>query len=180
MRGWLYLIKNGEIYKIGITKNLDSRMRQLKPDKIIAKLYCRDYVKLERELHNRYKKYRIPQTEYFRLNNYHLKEIRQRLSIPNHEINLILRIFLKSIFFILLAFILISILISFSINDIHILLLKTFLWMEWFSFGFSLLSLFFHSGKYLSFSNELKYRFSRFIFYILFGFIFRIVNFLYN
>ena len=60
MSGWLYLIRNRDLYKIGITKNLENRMRQLKPDNIVAKLYTRDFVKLERELHSRYKKFRIP------------------------------------------------------------------------------------------------------------------------
>ena len=67
MSGWLYLIRNRDLYKIGITKNFENRMRQLKPDNVVAKYYTADFVKLERELHNRYKKFRIPQTEYFRL-----------------------------------------------------------------------------------------------------------------
>ena len=50
MSGWLYLIKNRDLYKIGVTKNLENRMRQLKPDRVIAKLYTNDYEKLEREL----------------------------------------------------------------------------------------------------------------------------------
>ena len=79
MNGWLYLIRNRDIYKIGITKNFKNRMQQLKPDSVIVKLYSRDFIKLERELHNRYKKYRIPQTEYFRLNVDHVNEIKQRV-----------------------------------------------------------------------------------------------------
>ena len=31
-------------------------MRQLKQDNVVAKLYTADFVKLEKELHNRYKK----------------------------------------------------------------------------------------------------------------------------
>ena len=73
MSGWLYLIRNRDLYKIGITKNFENRMRQLKPDNIVAKFYTADFVKLERELHNTYKKLRIPQTEYFRLKNFILK-----------------------------------------------------------------------------------------------------------
>ena len=45
MSGWLYLIRNRDLYKIGITKNFDNRMRQLKPDKVIAKIYTRDFIK---------------------------------------------------------------------------------------------------------------------------------------
>ena len=59
MSGWLYLIRNRDLYKIGITKNFENRMRQLKPDIVVAKFYTADFVKLERELHNRYKKFRI-------------------------------------------------------------------------------------------------------------------------
>ena len=77
MSGWLYLIRNRDLYKIGITKNFENRMRQLRPDYVVSKLYSSDFVKLERELHNRYKKFRIPQTEYFRLENTHIKEIKK-------------------------------------------------------------------------------------------------------
>ena len=77
MSGWLYLIRNRDLYKIGITKNFENRMKQLKPDNVVAKFYTDDFVKLERELHNRYKNLRIPQTEYFRLENFHIKEIKK-------------------------------------------------------------------------------------------------------
>ena len=75
MTGWLYLIKNGDLYKIGITSNFDRRMRQLKPDCIVAKLYSKEFKKLERELHKKYKNVRIPQTEYFRLDHFQINEI---------------------------------------------------------------------------------------------------------
>ena len=51
MSGWLYLIRNRDLYKIGITKNFDNRMRQLKPDNVVAKLYSSDFAKLEKKLH---------------------------------------------------------------------------------------------------------------------------------
>ena len=47
MSGWLYLIRNRDLYKIGITKNFENRMRQLKPDKVVAKFYTTDFVKLK-------------------------------------------------------------------------------------------------------------------------------------
>ena len=61
MRGWLYIIRNKDIYKIGITRKFKTRMKKLKPDSIIIKFYTSDYLKLEKVLHNRYKKFRIPQ-----------------------------------------------------------------------------------------------------------------------
>ena len=178
MSGWLYLIRNRDLYKIGITKNFENRMRQLKPDNVIAKLYSNDFLKLERELHKRYKKFRIPQTEYFRLDDYHLKEIKQRISKLDYPMIINFRIFVKSLIFILLTFFLIFIFISLNNNDINIIIIKSISWMETILFGFSFISLFLHSDKYLSFLSELKYRFARFIVFILFSFLFRIASLL--
>ena len=175
MSGWLYLIRNRDLYKIGITKNFENRMRQLKPDNVVAKLYTSDFMKLERELHNRYKKFRIPQTEYFRLENHHLKEIKQRIFNLDYPISIILGIFIKSLLSILLIFFTIFIFISLIINDINMVLFKSLLLMERISFGLSFLSLFCHSDKYFGFWNELKYRTSRLIVFIIFSFFFKIV-----
>ena len=102
MGGWLYLIRNRDLYKIGITKNFENRMRQLKPDDVVAKLYTIDFLKLEKELHNRYKKFRIPQTEYFRLEDPHLKEIKQRISKLDYPTSMIVEIFIRSLLLIML------------------------------------------------------------------------------
>ena len=66
-RGFVYLIRNEDIFKIGVTINLIKRMAELKPDEIIDVVKCSNYEKLERSLHKLYKNERIPQTEYFRL-----------------------------------------------------------------------------------------------------------------
>ena len=174
MSGWLYLIRNRDLYKIGITKNFDNRMRQLKPDNVVAKLYTSDFVKLERELHNRYKKFRIPQTEYFRLENSHLNEIKLRISKLYYPMSITLGIFIKSLLFTLLIFFLILITKSLTVNDINLIIIKSLLLMERILFGISFISLFLHSGKYLGFSSELKYRVSRLVVYILFAYAFRI------
>ena len=55
MSGWLYLIKNGDLYKIGVTRNFENRMKQLKPDYVVARLYSFNYRQLEKEFHKRYK-----------------------------------------------------------------------------------------------------------------------------
>ncbi len=173
MTGWLYLIRNKDLYKIGITRNLDRRMIQLKPDKIIAKLYTRDFLKLEKELHYRYKKFRIPQTEYFRLEDNHLKEINQRLSNLDYPISMLIGIFTKSLLSILLVFFLLIIFVSLNINDTNIIILESVFWMEKITFVYSFLSMFLHSGRYLSFLGELKFRCSRFFIFIIFSFLFR-------
>ena len=176
MSGWLYLIRNRDLYKIGITKNFENRMRQLKPDNVIAKLYSNEFVKLEKELHKRYKKFRIPQTEYFRLDDYHLKEIKQRISKLDYPMIINFRIFIKSLIFILLIFFLIFIFLSLNINDINIIIIISISLMEKILFGFSFISLFLHSGKYLSFLSEIKYRIYRSLFFIIFAFVFRMAS----
>ena len=173
MRGWLYLIKNGDLYKIGITKNLDSRMRQLKPDSILAKLYSTDFKQLEREFHKRYKNVRIPQTEYFRLDDFQIKDIKQRISKLSYPMSITFWIFIKSIYLLLLLFLFLVLIISLFINDINDAILISLLCMDRISFGLSFISVFFKSKKYLSLFNELKYRSTRFIVLFLFAFIFR-------
>ena len=179
MSGWLYLIRNRDLYKIGITKNFENRMRQLKPDNVVAKFYTADFVKLEREFHNRYKKFRIPQTEYFRLENSHLKEIKQRIFILNYPLSLTLGIFIKSLLLLLFIFFLTLVVISLFINDLYMALSMSLFWIERISFGLAFISLFVNSGKYLSFWNELKYRSTRLIIFILFSILFRLASFLF-
>ena len=176
MRGWLYLIKNRDIYKIGITKNFKNRMRQLKPDYVVAKLYTSDFVQLERELHDKYKKYRIPQTEYFRLENTHLKEIKQRISKLDYPMSIIFGIFIKSLLLLLLSLFLILLILSLNINDINMVVFKSLLWIERISYVLAIISLSVNSGKYLSIRNEFKYRVSRFIIFILFAFLFQFAS----
>ena len=174
MSGWLYLIRNRDLYKIGITKNFENRMRQLKPDKVVAKFYSTDFVKLERELHHRYKKFRIPQTEYFRLENSHVKEIKQRIYILNYPLSLTFEICIKSILLLLLFFFIVVV-ISLYINDLSMATYNSLFWMQRISFGLAFISLFVYSGKYLSFWNELKYRSTRLIIFLFFSFLFRLV-----
>jgi len=177
MSGWLYLIRNRDLYKIGITKNFENRMRQLKPDNVVAKFYTADFVNLERELHNRYKKLRIPQTEIFRLKYSHIKEIKQRIYILSYPLSLTFRIFIKSILILFLIFFLTVVVISLYINDLSMATYKSLFWIERISFGLAFISLFVYSGKYLSFWNELKYRSTRLFIFIFFSFLFRLAAF---
>ena len=65
--GFVYFVRNDDIYKIGITDNLMRRMKELKADEIINSVRCVNYESLEKDLHKEFKKYRIPQSEYFSL-----------------------------------------------------------------------------------------------------------------
>ncbi len=178
MSGWLYIIRNQDLYKIGITRNFESRMRQLKPDNVVAKLYTSDFKKLERELHHRYKLFRIPQTEYFRLENYHLKEIKQRISNLDFPVTLFSWIFIKSLLITILTFLLVLIFLSLNINDKNNIILMSILFMEKILFGYSFLSLFCRSREFLSFKSELKCRVSKFFFFIIFALFFRFASIL--
>lgn len=66
VHGFVYLIRNQELYKIGITTNLLRRMKQLKPDEALNVVRCKNFKELEKEIHRQFKEFRIPQTEYFR------------------------------------------------------------------------------------------------------------------
>ncbi len=65
--GFVYFVRNGEIFKIGITENLLRRLNELKPDEVLNVVRCRNYQEVEKKLHQSFKASRIPQTEYFRL-----------------------------------------------------------------------------------------------------------------
>ena len=74
-KGFVYLIRNDDIYKIGITDNLLRRFNQLKPDEILNVVRCSNYQSLEKELHKNFKDCRIPQTEYFRLDKNQIEQV---------------------------------------------------------------------------------------------------------
>ena len=80
MKGYIYLIRNKDLYKIGITKDINKRMKVLKPDEIIKVFKTRRYKELEKELHKRYQTLRIPQTEYFRLSKSMAKVCKNELN----------------------------------------------------------------------------------------------------
>tara|TARA_Y100001968_G_C19397986_1_gene739396 strand:+ start:1272 stop:1736 length:465 start_codon:yes stop_codon:yes gene_type:complete len=150
MSGWLYLIKNGYLYKIGITKNLKIRMKQLKPDILIAKIYSKNFRQLERTFHKRFKDVRIPQTEYFRLDQFQIREIENKIKKFSYPENIKLLIIIKSFFSISLLFLFVIIFISLHVNNMNEVLIVSLLWMERISISLSLFSLFFNSGRYLA------------------------------
>ena len=65
--GFVYLIRNKDLYKIGITISMKRRVKELKPDEVVAVKEAANMRGIEKLLHKRYKDRRIPQTEYFRL-----------------------------------------------------------------------------------------------------------------
>ena len=79
-KGFVYLIRNEDIFKIGITDNLLRRFNQLKPDEVLNVVRCSNYESLEKELHKKFKKNRIPQTEYFRLNQNQVEQVNNEMT----------------------------------------------------------------------------------------------------
>ena len=85
MSGFVYLIRNKDLYKIGITQNFQQRMNQLSPDEIVSKLETNNYKELEKQLHSQFKSVRIPQTEYFRLTESQLENCKAALKDGSQE-----------------------------------------------------------------------------------------------
>ena len=80
MSGFVYLIRNKDLYKIGRTQNLEQRMKKLKPDEIVSTFETDNYEQLEKKLHKRYKNVRIPQSEYFRLDDSQISDCKSQLN----------------------------------------------------------------------------------------------------
>lgn len=72
--GFVYFVRNDDIYKVGITDNLLRRLKELKPDEILNSVRCSNYQDIEKKIHAHFKKRRIPQTEYFRLDAAEVEE----------------------------------------------------------------------------------------------------------
>lgn len=72
--GFIYFVRNSDIYKIGITENLLRRMKELNPDEILNSIRCSNYKETEKKMHAHFKNRRIPQTEYFRLDAAEVEE----------------------------------------------------------------------------------------------------------
>tara|TARA_Y100000589_G_C26892459_1_gene522718 strand:- start:63 stop:701 length:639 start_codon:yes stop_codon:yes gene_type:complete len=78
-KGFVYFIRNEDIYKIGKTDNLLRRFNQLRPHEILNVVRCSNYEILEQELLKKFKNNRIPQTEYFRLNKYQIEQVHNEM-----------------------------------------------------------------------------------------------------
>ncbi len=171
MVGYVYLIRNGDLHKIGITRNLKRRMSELRPDSIVSILETEHFVSLERNLHKRFKQVRIPQTEYFRLSPSQLLECKKRLEDNRHcKSNLIPTmkanaISLGSIFlYVQLVYTLILFFSKDSELAPHLFLESlpvSILFTGWYSCALSIRTFFKGSGRGLSFFDEIRDRYKR-------------------
>ena len=79
MSGFVYLMKNGDLYKLGCTTNLKSEASKMKPGKIISSFKTNEPKSFEVRLLRLYKKKRIPDTNYFRLSDSEVDNCKKHL-----------------------------------------------------------------------------------------------------
>ena len=119
MSEFVYLMKNGDLYKLGCTSNLENEASKMKPGKIISSLEIDDSKSFEARLLRLYKKKRIPDTNYFRLSESEVvsckKHLEGKSNLPK-SLSEELRIGLNGS----LLFASITFLISFLINKMFI------------------------------------------------------------
>ncbi len=88
MSGFVYLMKNGDLYKLGCTTNLKSEANKMKPGEIISSFKTNDPKSFEVRLLRLYKKKRIPGTNYFRLSesevNNCIKHLEGKSNLPKN------------------------------------------------------------------------------------------------
>ena len=72
-------MKNGDLYKLGCTNNLESEASKMKPGKIISSCKTKDPKAFEVRLLRLYNKKRIPDTNYFRLSEQEVVNCKKHL-----------------------------------------------------------------------------------------------------
>ena len=79
MSEFLYLMKNGDLYKLGCTSDLETESSKMKPGKIISSYKTKDSKSFKARLLRLYKKKRIPETNYFRLSESEVDDCKRHL-----------------------------------------------------------------------------------------------------
>ena len=84
MSGYVYLIRVGDLYRIGKTDNLDKKIRKLKPDELLTSIMTKEPETLEARLLRKYKSQRIPETGYLKLNKRQIKECKKQFALKGN------------------------------------------------------------------------------------------------
>ncbi len=66
MSGYVYLIRVGDLYRIGKADNLEKKIKKLKPDELLTSIMTKEPETLEARLLRKYKSQRIPETGYLK------------------------------------------------------------------------------------------------------------------
>ncbi len=111
-KGIVYLLRNGDLYKIGTCENLQKELEKLSPDEVIKVFQVNEPKSLIARLYRRYKSERVPDSTYFRLSDDQkqdcIKQLTDKGDLPltlGEEVdvgfNALLILFLVSFFFFL-------------------------------------------------------------------------------
>ena len=86
---WVYLIEaNIEgLFKIGITSDLDRRMKELRPSAILTTIRTSRSRTVEKDLHEQYQHARLAGTEYFRLLPHEVERITEILGLEEETVD---------------------------------------------------------------------------------------------
>ena len=84
MSGYVYLIRVGELYRIGKTSNLDRKIKKLKPDELLTSIMTKEPETLEARLLRKYKSQRIPETGYLKLSKRQIRECKKQFELKGN------------------------------------------------------------------------------------------------
>ena len=84
MSGYVYLIRIGDLYRVGKTDNLERKIKKLKPDELISSLITKEPETLEARLLRKYKSQRIPETGYLKLSKDQLLECKRQFDLSGN------------------------------------------------------------------------------------------------
>ncbi len=84
MAGYVYLIRVGDLYRIGKADNLDKKIKKLKPDELLTSIMTKEPETLEARLLRKYKSQRIPETGYLKLNKRQLSECKKQFDFKGN------------------------------------------------------------------------------------------------
>ncbi len=86
MKSFVYLLKKGDLYLIGQSKDIEKLKKTIKPDEIIATKVLKQAASLEARLFRRYRNERLPGSDYFKLSDKQakdcIKQLGKRSQIP--------------------------------------------------------------------------------------------------
>ena len=86
MNRYTFLIRNKDLYNIGFTDDLKSRVKKLRASEVIAVLEADNSEEVFRRLTRRYSDKQIPETEYYRLSKIEVEDCK-RLLVNARAIN---------------------------------------------------------------------------------------------
>ena len=87
MAQYVYLIRNEDLYTLGLTNNLGETQQNLKPGVLEASLQADDAKEILNILRKNYSSERLPQSNYYRLTKYQYLECKQKLEGGKNQVD---------------------------------------------------------------------------------------------